>query len=128
MRKSFRFLIFLFAVLLVTFAVHLLVLNTLEKPLFEHKIILSYVVNFILAGIILLVVQRTLKKKSSQSGFIFMAGSGLKFLIFFLVFYPAYNADGAMQTIEFVAFFVPYAVCLGLEVAYLSKQLNNQEY
>ena len=62
----------------------------------------------------------------SQAGFIFMAGSGLKFLFFFLLFYPEYNSDGEMQTIEFVTFFVPYAVCLILEVIYLSKQLNNQ--
>ena len=126
MAKSYKFLGVLFAVITVTFTIHLLVLSLLEKSLFEHKLILSYVVNFVLAGIILLVIQRTLNKKSSQAGFIFMAGSGLKFLFFFLIFYPAYSADGNMQTIEFVAFFVPYAVCLILEVIYLSKQLNNQ--
>jgi hypothetical protein len=31
-----------------------------------------------------------------------------------------------MQTTEFAAFFVPYALCLIFEVIYLSKQLNNQ--
>ena len=126
MAKSFKFLAVLLGVLGITFGVHLLVLHFFEKPLFEHKLILSYTVNFLLAGIILLIIQRTLNKKSSQAGFIFMAGSGLKFLFFFLIFYPAYSADGNMQTIEFITFFVPYAVCLILEVIYLSKQLNNQ--
>ncbi|RFN59141.1 DUF6168 family protein [Marixanthomonas ophiurae] len=128
MAKTVRFLGILAAVLVVTFGIHLALLSTLEKPLFAHQIVLSYVVNFVMAATILMVIQRSLKKKSAQSGFIFMAGSGLKFLVFFLIFYPAYNADASMQTIEFVTFFIPYAVCLALEVMYLSKQLNNQVY
>ena len=128
MAKSIKFLAVLAGILIIVFAIHLAILFYCNLPLFENKIILSYVVNFILAGIILFVIQRALKKKSSQAGFIFMAGSGLKFLFFFLIFYPTYRADGSMQTIEFVACFVPYAVCLALEVFYLSKQLNNQVY
>ena len=57
-----------------------------------------------------------------------MAGSGLKFVVFFILFYPEYQRDGTMQTSEFTAFFVPYALCLVIEVFYLSKQLNNQTY
>jgi len=33
-----------------------------------------------------------------------------------------------MQTTEFAAFFGPYAICLTLEVLFLSKELNNQSY
>ncbi len=128
MAKSFKFLAVLGGVLIVIFIIHLTSLYYLNFPLFKNQIVLSYLVNFILAGIILLVIQRSLNKKSSQAGFIFMAGSGLKFLFFFLIFYPAYRADGSMQTIEFVTFFIPYAVCLTLEVVYLSKRLNNQVY
>ena len=57
-----------------------------------------------------------------------MAGSFVKFIIFFLVFYPIFQQDEMMQTSEFAAFFVPYAVCLAIEVVVLSKQLNNQTY
>ena len=57
-----------------------------------------------------------------------MAGSGLKFLLFFLLFYPSYKADGNMSTLEFISFFIPYAICLILEVSYLSKELNNQVF
>lgn len=128
MVKSFKFLAILAGILIAVFFIHLGVLTYLNLPLFENKILLSYIVNFVLAGIILFVMRRALNKKSSQAGFIFMAGSGLKFIVFFVVFYPFYNADDNMQTIEFVTFFVPYAVCLALEVGYLSKQLNNQVY
>ncbi|MEZ4857307.1 MAG: hypothetical protein R2781_00680 [Flavobacteriaceae bacterium] len=123
---SFRFLSILFLVLVFVFGIHLLALDAYQKPLFAHKIILSYWLNFVLAAIVLVWVQRYMKEGSAQAGFIFLLGSGLKFLIFFLVFYPSYKANGVMETIEFVTFFTPYAVSLGLEVFFLSKQLNNQ--
>ena len=100
----------------------------MELPLFSDRIILSYGVNFLLAGCIYVLIQQTLKKNGTYAGFIFMAGSALKFLVFFVVFYPFYNQDDVMQKTEFTAFFIPYAVCLIMEVAYLSKQLNNQSY
>lgn len=125
-RKSIIFLSILLAALAITFGIHLGVLTFLEKPLFENMIVLSYLVNFILAAVILFFVERSIKKESSQTGFIFIAGSALKFLVYFLVFNPVYKADGEMQSIEFTTFFVPYAICLTLEVIYLSKQLNNQ--
>ncbi|GHC44668.1 DUF6168 family protein [Ulvibacter litoralis] len=127
-RKSILFLLLLLGTLLLVFGIHVLILKSLEKPLFEHKIVLSYFLNYLLAVVVLIIVKVNLKKKSSQSGFIFMAGSGLKFLIFFLFFYPSYKEDGVMAGAEFAAFFIPYAVCLTLEVAYLSKLLNNQSY
>jgi Family of unknown function (DUF6168) len=125
-RKSIRFLMLLLGILLIVFSVHLLVLNALEKPLFENQIVSAYLLNYAMAAIVLFLVERNLKIESAQTGFIFLAGSGLKFLVFFLVFYPNYKADGTMDTQEFATFFVPYIWCLILEVYYLSKQLNNQ--
>lgn len=126
-QKSIRFTLFLGGILLFIFGIHLLALSLNEIPLWDHKIILSYTVNFVLAVLVLLMVERGMRKKSAQGGFIFMVGSALKFLVFFLVFYPSYKEDNVMETAEFITFFVPYGVCLTLEVYYLSKQLNNQE-
>ena len=126
MRAIFLYLLKLFLMLIVVFSLHLATLHFLNKPLFENMIVLSYGVNFILAAIVLMVIEKTMHNKSSQAGFIFMAGSGLKFLVFFIVFYPSYRADGKMQTIEFTTFFIPYALSLFADVLYLSKQLNNQ--
>lgn len=125
-RTSLLFLLLLGVLLSLSFGIHLLALHFTENDLFGNKIILSYVVNFILAAIVLVVVEKTLNKNSAQAGFVFMAGSGLKFLVFFLVFYPIYKEDNKMQSIEFAAFFIPYAICLITEVIYLSKQLNSQ--
>lgn len=128
MPKTLKFLNILLAALAITFSMHVGVLFVMGFPLFSDKILLSYGVNFLMAGIIFWVIQQTLKKKGTQAGFIFMAGSAVKFIVFFAVFYPFYQQDDIMQKTEFAAFFTPYAVCLILEVAYLSKQLNNQLY
>lgn len=126
MKGNIKFFSVLLGTLVFTFGIHLLALDAFEKPLWEHKIVLAYSLNFILATIILFLVLRSIKPGSAQAGFVFFGGSLLKFLVFFLVFQPYYKADGEMQTIEFITFFVPYAICLVLEVFYLSKVLNNQ--
>lgn len=127
-RNHYLFLLFLCAALAVTFGIHLAILTGLDFPLFDDEITRSYIVNYILAALLFLIIQMSVAKKSTMTGFIFMFGSAFKFLIFFLVFYPEFHADENMETTEFTAFFVPYAVCLIAEVAYLSKQLNNQTY
>lgn len=123
-----KFLLFLLAILIVVFGIHIGLLFTFNKALFGNMIITSYLINYVLAALLLLIVKLNIKKESSNTAFIFLAISGLKFIVFFVEFYPYYQEDGIMQRIEFAAFFVPYATCLILEVFYLSKQLNNQDY
>lgn len=126
-KTTFKFLTVLLLVIVAVFAAHLFILQNMQLPIFADRILLSYLLNYALAASILLFIQSRFNKKSSQTGFIFLGGSGIKFLVFFLVFYPIYREDGTMSTSEFAAFFVPYATCLILEVAFLSKQLNNQD-
>ena len=123
---NIKFFIKYFLTIVAVFVIHISTLSFLKKPIFDHLIILSYVINFLLAIIVLVIVEKTMKSKSAQSGFVFMAGSALKFLVFFLVFYPTYKEDGEMKVVEFTAFFIPYAICLIIDVLHLSKQLNNQ--
>ncbi|HBC02845.1 MAG TPA: DUF6168 family protein [Aequorivita sp.] len=127
-KATFKFLAILLLVLAIVFAAHLFILQNMELPIFADRIVLSYVINYALAAAILIFIQSKFNKKSSHTGFIFLGGSGLKFLVFFFIFYPFYREDGTMATSEFAAFFVPYATCLILEVAFLSKQLNNQDF
>ena len=127
-KKGFYFIAFLLLVLIITFCIHLFVLDLKKLSLFDNKIILSYILNYIAAIGILIVIQKSIEKESSQAGFIFMGGSGLKFLLFFMFFYPSYKVDNKMATVEFMSFFVPYAICLTLEVVYLTKELNNQVF
>jgi len=110
--------------LFVVFAVHVLVLFFIDLPLFDNRIILAYIVNFVLAIIIYQAMLLLKHKFQSQLGFIFMFGSFLKFIVFFIVFYPFYKADDTITKMEFAAFFVPYVVCLIIETTSLSKWLN----
>ena len=126
--STLRFLILLLGVLLLVFGIHITILHLLESPLFENRIIISYVLNYVLAALLLFLIQSNFNKQSANTAFIFMLGSGIKFVIFFILFYPIYQEDGVMQKAEFTSFFVPYAICLTLEVIFLSKQLNNQTY
>lgn len=120
-----KFISILFASLSFSFGLHLLALHYLGLPLYENKIVLSYLTNFFLASAIFYALFHFREKLKNAIGFLFMGGSFLKFIVFFIIFYPTYKSDGAIQKIEFAAFFVPYAIALILETYFTSKMLNN---
>lgn len=113
--------------LAVAFGAHILVLNYWELPLFDHKIIAAYVVNLLLAILIFVTLHKLKDRFKEQLGFLFIAGSFLKFIVFFAVFYGPYKADGIIEKTEFAAFFVPYILCLTIETFSLAKWLNKLE-
>ncbi|NAY91611.1 hypothetical protein GTQ34_06755 [Muricauda sp. JGD-17] len=122
-----KFLLLLDASLLIAFAVHTFILYAQGNPAFENLIVQSYVVNGFLAALIFVLLYRFRLKLRNQIGFLFMAGSLLKFVFFFLLFYPTYKKDGDISTLEFAAFFVPYALSLFWETYFVSKMLKNME-
>ena len=119
-----RFSLTIILILSITFVLHVFALNAKDLPLFDNQIILSYVINTVLAIVIFALLFFLKEKYKSQLGFLFMAGSALKFAIFFIVFQPIYKQDGEVSTLEFLAFFVPYVLCLIFETFSLSKLLN----
>ncbi len=119
-----KFATTLFLLLSTVFTIHLGILYFLELPFFENQIVLAYAINLILAAIIFLVLHQYRVKFQNTLGFLFMGGSFLKFIVFFLVFYPAYKEDGKIQGVEFAAFFIPYLVALIFETVQASKMLN----
>ena len=78
----------------------------------ELHVILArcYVFNTVLAVLIYVVILRLKDRHSEKIGFVFLIGSGLKFLLFFLLLYPAFNADGELSSMEFASFFIPYTL------------------
>jgi len=126
MKKSpiFSFSFILTILACSVFGFHQLVLNIIEKPLFDNQIILAYVVNYILALFIGVAIYLMRHKFTSSLGFIFLGGSMVKFLLFFLLFYSGYHADGSVSTLEFTTLFTPYAVCLVVETMFLIRVLN----
>ncbi len=109
------------------FICHLSVLFLNKLHLFENKIVLSYIINFALALSIYLTLNFLKDKFKTQIGFLFIAGSLLKFLVFFIVFYPTFKQDGNLSKLEFASFFIPYLTCLIIETLGVMKLLKNIE-
>jgi len=124
MAKVFDFRLKLFLVLLCVLIIHTLFLYFLGFSVFSNYIILAYIVNYILAVIIYIFIYRFRIKYHHLIGFLFMFGSFLKFLVFFLIFHPKYLNDGKTTKFEFAAFFIPYISCLIFETKALIKILN----
>lgn len=125
MKNEFTvFSIRLLLILSVVFCVHILMLNFLSFPLFKDMIVLSYVINAVLAIVIFGFLFKMKDKYGSQLGFLFLGGSFLKFIVFFVVFYSAYKLDGQVTSMEFSVFFIPYVICLIFETYSLVKWLN----
>lgn len=123
-KSIYRFTLGLFLILLIAFGIHLLTLNVIKLPLFDNKIILAYLVNFTIALATFIALFKLKEKMKNQLGFLFIAASFLKFIVFFLVFYPDYSSDQKMSTLEFSSFFIPYFISLVIEVFALTKMLN----
>ena len=119
-----RFSISITLLLCVTFTAHIMVLNLKNLSLFENKIVLSYTINVALAIGIFALLFFLKERYKTQLGFLFMVGSALKFAVFFIVFQPIYKQDGEVSSLEFLAFFIPYTLCLIFETFSLSKLLN----
>lgn len=124
MPQAIKFILSLFLILVFVLIVHLGFLNYFNHPLFANKIITAYIVNFATATIIYLTLFYLQYKYTAHLGFIFMAGSFIKFIIFFIVFYPFYKLDGTVSTLEFIAFFIPYSISLFFETFGIIKFLK----
>ena len=122
-----QFVISLFLSLILALCIHLGVLYAKELTLWDNLILWSYGINLLLAAAIFFPIYIYRQRLKHQVGFYYMAGSFLKFLVFFIVFYPVYKLDGHMDTLEFAAFFVPYAICLAIETIFTSIMLHRLE-
>jgi len=111
-------------VILFVLGVHLFLLKNAALPLFADKILEAYSVNTILTIAIVFFLYRLREKYRNQIGFLFLGSSFIKFALFFIVFFGAYKANGSIETLEFLAFFTPYSICLIFETFFLSKWLN----
>lgn len=124
MNPILRFCLLLTITLGIAFTLHTILLGKAGLPLFADLIVLAYTVNGLLAAIIFGLLYFYRLRLKNYIGFLFMVGSFLKFVFFFLLFYPAYKADGDLSKLEFAAFFVPYVLSLLLETLFTAKMLQ----
>jgi len=122
-----QFLLFLSICLTLSFLAHTYILEVKGLPKYDNLIVKSYMVNAFLAAAIYISLYILQKRLKNQIGFLFMGGSFLKFIFFFIIFYPGYSADDDMNKVEFSAFFVPYAISLIVETVFMAKMLKKMD-
>ncbi len=110
----------------VSYVVYIAILQKLSTAVNQdHNMLLwAFIVNTVLAIVIVLAMILLRKRFKDQLAYIFMAGSFLKFACFFIFFYPTFHADGNLSRSEFFSFFIPYAICLVTETITAIKFLN----
>ncbi|MEP1488908.1 MAG: DUF6168 family protein [Algibacter sp.] len=118
----------LLIVVTVAFFIHLLINNFIAESTEVNQLIYSYSINALLAIGIITLIFLLKKKLRDQLGFVFMGTSMLKFVFFFILFYPGYNADGDLSRLEFLTFFIPYVISLIAEGVILSKFFNDLDH
>lgn len=120
--RAFRF----YATLLVVALLGVFAQSSFTDQQVAGPLLKSYVVNNVLAAVIFTFLFRWRKRHIEKLGFLFMAGTGLKFLTFFIVFYPIFHADGELTKDELVLFFVPYVLSTLVETVFLARILNRE--
>ena len=118
MLNFWRFTTYLLAVLLLVFGLH----TFFTKP---TELVLGYSFNYLITIISFLCLLLRSRKKSETLGFVFMAISGIKLLLFFLLYKP-FSIPAVEKKALFLSFFVPYTICSFYEVYTLVKLLNQK--
>lgn len=122
-----RCLILLSLALSISFGIHALMRVSNELSPFGDLLVWSYLVNLLLAFGIVVFIHSLRYKMKTQLGFLFIGGSFLKFLFFFIFFYPSFTSDTVITQSEFSSFFVPYFLALVIETYFTAELLKNLE-
>ena len=124
--KSNKFIFTLFIVLAITLGLHIWVTHEMNFSFSISKIGISYTINYFIAIAIFKLFTVFINKKSEILGFIFLFGSLFKFVIYFLVLRPIISETESISKVEFSFFFIPYAICLIIEIYFLVNVLRSQ--
>lgn len=130
MKKSkflWRYLGLLLGVLSTSFLLHIWFRAEQDQPAWGDMLPYSYLINLVLAYGIVVGLHLLRKRMKHQIGFLFIAGSLLKFLLFFIFFYPSFTSDNQISRSEFASFFIPYFLSLIIETYFTAVLLKNLE-
>jgi len=85
----------------------------------------TYLSNFLLAALAILTIYKFRISHTASLGYIFLATSLLKLIVFPLFIQPILVEQCPNSTHAFVLFFIPYFMALMVEINGLIKLLNN---
>ncbi|MBH83377.1 MAG: hypothetical protein CMP70_01715 [Flavobacteriales bacterium] len=85
----------------------------------------TYLSNFLLAALAILTIYKFRISHTASLGYIFLATSLLKLIVFPLFIHPILVEQCPNLTHAFLLFFIPYFVALMVEISVLIKLLNH---
>ncbi len=121
-RFALRLTLFLFP----AFFIHAWVFHILGKGFFGELILVNYLFNYVLTLLFFAIIFANLKKRPQYVGYIFLYTSLFKFVIFFLLIAPWLNMTGTLRSAAFFSFFIPYLICLIIELNVLIRSLSDK--
>lgn len=104
---------------------YLIQVKFLESGMTEQNAILlkfSYLFNFTFTYLLMVNIILFQKILKDKLGFVYLGISMLKFAIFFFLL-KSKNLE--INKSDFLLFFIPFTLCLGIEIFYVSKILNS---
>jgi hypothetical protein len=125
--KVSKAILLLIVLLIPAMALHRLVLGAVNKALALQDYLYAYGLNFLMALIIIVALLNLPERYKNSLGFFFLFGSLFKFIVYFIFFLPYYKLDGELSKVEFLAFFVPYVLCLVIETTVLIAKLKAED-
>jgi len=125
-RSLLKFSIQHMGILIVFYIIHAFMICFVNEGLMLKDLYLNHIYAVIcVLGLLIFASLILLQKFVGEIlGFVFLAGSFLKFGLFFALLYPVYIVDGDITPLEFSSFFIPYSVSIIHEVFYLVQYLN----
>ena len=120
-----RLLLSRFSLVFVLVALfHGMVLLWVEVSLSQIFFLEIYVGNYTLTLLLLYGLLIAFKRFSHYVAWLYMLGSAIKFLLFFLLLWPLFQIDGEVSILEKSTFLIPYLTALVLETQILISKLN----
>lgn len=128
--KSKFFLYFLASLIIIlsgsSFIHYNYVENKFDQSVFS-TLLSCYLINLIVTVLLFLIIGFVHRANSSITGYIFLTGTLLKFIIYFSLVKPILTQDGEVTKLKFFFFFVPYILSLIIEVFWLVRFMNQQD-
>ena len=103
---------------------HYLAFELQEVRLNLKMWVFTYLSNFLLAALAILTIYKFRISHTASLGYIFLATSLLKLIVFPLLIQPILVEQCPNSTQVFLLFFIPYFVALMIEIIVLIKLLN----
>ena len=119
-KQLISFHLYLFIVLGGSYFIHYYIVGV------DHLILL-YALNLSVACFVYWLVFLLRDKQREYLGFYFLAGTLLKFIVFFKIVLPIFKENDIVSKTEFLSFFVPYLLSLFVETKSLISLLNTTE-